>query len=85
MVAHWIGDALMRCILQGSISGPLLFLIYGNDLVDNIKSVPSAFANDTALMKVLNNESDVLAMIYLLLVIGLTSGDLHLMLRKHPT
>ncbi len=37
---------------RGAILGPLLLLIYANDIVDNIKSDPSAFAGDTALIKV---------------------------------
>ena len=37
---------------QGSVLGPLLFLIYINDLVDNISSGAKLFADDTSLFTV---------------------------------
>ena len=37
---------------QGSVLGPLLFLIYINDLVDNISSEAKLFADDTSLFTV---------------------------------
>ena len=40
---------------QGSVFGPLLFLIYINDLEKNIKSNVIFFANDTMLFSVVNN------------------------------
>ncbi len=38
---------------QGSILGALLFLIFSNDIVDDLKSDPSLYADDTCLMKVI--------------------------------
>ena len=44
---------------QGSVSGPLIFLIYINDLPDRLTSICKIFADDTSLFpKVFNtNES----------------------------
>ena len=40
--------------LQGSILGPLLFLIYINDLSDNLTSNAKVFAADTSLFSVVH-------------------------------
>ena len=39
----------------GSVLGPLLFLIYVDDIVNNIHSVIKLFADDTSLSLTLNN------------------------------
>ena len=42
-------------VLQGSVLGPLLFLIYVNDIVNNTELVTKLFADDTSLSLALNN------------------------------
>jgi hypothetical protein len=40
---------------QGSILGPILFLIYTNDLVDCLLSEPFLFADDTSLLEIIDD------------------------------
>ncbi len=39
---------------QGSILRPLLFLVYVNDLVDDLQTTPYLFADDTSLLATIN-------------------------------
>jgi hypothetical protein len=40
---------------QGSILGPLLFLVFINDITENIESNINLFADDTSLMEIIEN------------------------------
>ena len=54
MESNW--DQIEVGVPQGSVLGPLLFLVYINDLEDGIKSSVKFFADDTSLFSVVRNK-----------------------------
>ena len=55
-VSNW--KSVLSGVPQGSVSGPLLFLIYINDLDDNIASNVLKFADDTKVFRKVNTDGD---------------------------
>ena len=48
----------MSGVPQGSVLGPILFLIYINDLEDNISSKVLKFVDDTKVFRKVTNDTD---------------------------
>ena len=43
---------------QGSILGPLLFIVYVNDITDSVQSTLEMFADDSKLYRIIQNPYD---------------------------
>ena len=56
VVSNW--KSVLSGVPQGSILGPLLFLIYINYLDDNITSNVLKFADDTKVFRKVNTDGD---------------------------
>ena len=55
-VSNW--TSVLSGVPQGSVLGPLLFLIYINDLDDNITSSVLKFTDDTKVFRKVNTDGD---------------------------
>ena len=54
--------AVFSGIPQGSVLGPILFIIYINDILDNINSEGFLFADDTKIFKTILGKDDAIAL-----------------------
>ena len=55
-VSQWL--AVLSGISQGSVLGPVLFILYIHELPDLVKNFTMLFADDTKIYSVVNNERD---------------------------
>ena len=60
MKSEW--TSVISRIPQGSIIGPLTFLLFVNDLPSTTKSDVMLFADDTKLWRLIRDDTDVLAL-----------------------
>ena len=55
-ISNW--KSVLSCVPQGSVLGPILFLIYINDLEDDISSKILKLADDTKVFRKVTNVTD---------------------------
>ena len=61
IVLNWQSSSwrpILADVPQGSILGPLLFLIYVNEVPEGLKSKAKLFANDTSFCSIAKNKND---------------------------
>ncbi|CAB4038243.1 Hypothetical predicted protein [Paramuricea clavata] len=51
----WEWKSINSGVPQGSVLGPLLFLVYINDITEGRESIPLLFADDTALLEIVDS------------------------------
>ena len=55
-ISNW--KSVLSGVLQGSVLGPIMFLIYINDLEDDISSKVLKFVDDTKVFRKVTNDTD---------------------------